>query len=194
MKTTTVTVEEMEQRIVRFDKLESYQTQQNRATGVPVAVLEKLAARRVYPMMVPDNYAGRSSLAPFRGAPGLALTIAECPPGDGPGLHVHERTVENFFCLQGRFRISWGDKGERSIVLDKMDMVSVPPGISRRFENISDELGRLLVMIQIPAGDRTDNVSYAPSVGEEVEKEFGKKAVDQLNSIGFKFDAEAATP
>jgi mannose-6-phosphate isomerase-like protein (cupin superfamily) len=193
MKTTTVTVEEMEKRIIRFNKLESYQDQQHRATGVPVAVLEKLAARRVYPMMVPENYAGRSSLAPMRGAPGLALTIAECPPGDGPGLHVHERTVENFFCLDGKFRISWGDNGERSITLDKHDMVSVPPGISRRFENISNEIGRLLVMIQIPEGEQTDNVAYAPSVGEEVEKEFGKATVDKLNSIGFKFDAEAAT-
>jgi uncharacterized RmlC-like cupin family protein len=192
MKTTNVTVEEMEKRIIRFNKLESYQSQQNKAHGIPVAVLEKIAAHRVYPMMVPENYAGRSSLAPLRGAPGLALTIAECPPGDGPGLHVHEKTVENFFCLDGKFRISWGDNGERSITLDKMDMVSVPPGISRRFENISNELGRLLVMIQIPAGEQTDNVAYSPSVGQDVEKEFGKDAVEKLGKIGFKFDAEAA--
>jgi quercetin dioxygenase-like cupin family protein len=193
MKTHNVTVEEMEARIIRFNKLVSYQEQQNKAHGIPVAVLEKLAAHRVFPMMVPENYAGRSSLAPLRGAPGLALTIAECPPGDGPGLHVHEKTVENFLCLEGKFRISWGDNGERGITLDRLDMVSVPPGISRRFENVSNELGRLLVMIQIPSGENTDAVAYSPSVGIAVEKEFGKEAVDSLNRIGFKFDAEAAT-
>jgi uncharacterized RmlC-like cupin family protein len=192
MKTKTVTVAEMEKRIIRFNKLESYQTQQQRATGIPMAALEKIAAHRVYPMMVPESYAGRSSLAPLRGMSGLALTIAECPPGDGPGLHVHEHTVENFFCLSGKFRISWGDKGEDSITLDPMDMVSVPPGISRRFENVSNELGRLLVIIQIPSGEQIDNVSYTPGVGAEMEQQFGKETVERLSRIGFKFDAGVA--
>ena len=47
-------------------------------------------------MMVPANYACRSAQAPLKGADGLALTIAECPPGDGPGLHCDELTIENF--------------------------------------------------------------------------------------------------
>lgn len=193
MKTTNVTVEEMEARSIRFNKLVSYQEQQHKAHGIPVVVLEKIAANKVYPMMVPQDYAGRSSLAPLRGAPGLALTIAECPPGDGPGLHVHEKTVENFLCLQGKFQISWGDNGERSIILNALDMVSVPPGVNRRFENVSNELGRLLVMIQIPFGENSDNVAYSPSVGKELEEQYGKGAVESLSKIGFKFDAESAS-
>jgi hypothetical protein len=110
MKTIVVTPEEMQRRTVRFKTLESYQQQHDRGAGVPAAVLEKVAAHRVYPMMVPANYTGRSAQAPLKGADGLALTIAECPRGDGPALHCHERTIENFLCLTGRFRISWGDR------------------------------------------------------------------------------------
>jgi uncharacterized RmlC-like cupin family protein len=189
MKTIAVTPEEMNRRTVRFAGLESYQQQQERATGIPMPVLERIAAHRVYPVMVPAAYAGRSSWAPLKGAPGLAVTIAECPPGDGPGLHAHESTIENFLCLNGRFKISWGDQGENSLELGPLDMCSVPPGVARSFTNVSAETARLLVMIQIPTAEQVDRVAYAPQVGSELEEEFGKHTVDALKSIGIKFDA-----
>ena len=40
----------------------------------------------------------------LKGAPGLILTITESPPGDGAALHIHETTVENFFCRIKRNR------------------------------------------------------------------------------------------
>jgi uncharacterized RmlC-like cupin family protein len=193
MKTITVTPEEMERRTVRFNKLESYQHQQERATSIPAPVLEKIAAHRVYPVMVPESYSGRSALAPLKGAAGLAVSIAECPPGDGPGLHCHERTIENFFCLNGRFEIAWGDNGENSLVLEPMDVCSVPAGVSRRFKNVSNETARLLVMIQIPTEEQVDRVAYSPQVGEEIAEEFGRETVDNLISIGIKFDAGLET-
>ena len=45
-----------------------------------------------------------------QGRAGLTVTIAECPPGDSSGLHKHTATVENFFCIQGSFDITWGDE------------------------------------------------------------------------------------
>ncbi len=65
MKTVVVTPDEMNRRTVRFKTLESYQQQHEKGAGVPVAVLEKIAAHRVYPIMVPANYAGRSAQAPL---------------------------------------------------------------------------------------------------------------------------------
>jgi uncharacterized RmlC-like cupin family protein len=193
VKTIKVTPEEMNARTVRFNQIGSYQ-QQNAARGIPQPILEKIAARRVYPMMVPANYSGRSASAPLKGLPGLAVTIAECPAGDGPGLHCHETTVENFLCLNGRFEIAWGDEGENSIVLEPLDMVSVPPGVSRKFTNVSDETARLLVMIQIPTEKQEDRIAYAPALGREIEQQFGKDALEKLREIGFKFDAGSDAP
>jgi uncharacterized RmlC-like cupin family protein len=193
VKTIKVTPEEMNARTVRFNKIDSYQ-QQHAASGIPQPILEKIAARRVFPMMVPKNYSGRSAAAPLKGLPGLAVTVAECPAGDGPGLHCHETTTENFLCLNGRFEIAWGDEGENSIVLEPLDMVSVPPGVSRKFTNVSNETARLLVMIQIPTEKQEDRIAYAPALGREIEQQFGKDALDKLRDIGFKFDAGSDAP
>ena len=193
MKTTKISTDEMNARTARFKKLGSYQQQQG-DRGIPQPILEKIAANRVYPVMVPKDYSGRSAAAPLKGLPGLAVTIAECPPGDGPGLHNHETTTENFFCLNGRFEIAWGDEGENSIILEPLDMVSVPPGVHRRFRNVSDETARLLVMIQIPTKEQEDRISYAPALGAEIEKEYGPDALQKLRDIGFKFDAGSDAP
>ena len=190
MKTVSVTREDMEKRTVRFRQLESYQ-QQHEKLGIPDAAFDGIAARRVYPIMVPEAYSGRSAMAPLKGAPGLAVTIAECPPGNGAGLHAHEQSVENFFCLDGRFEIAWGDTGEHQTVLEPMDFISIPPGVCRSFKNLGDKDARLLVIIQILGAEQTDRVHYAPHVGAAIAKSHGGDALAALSRIGFKFDAGA---
>jgi uncharacterized RmlC-like cupin family protein len=191
MKTTTITKTEMERRTARFARLESYQVQQQQATGLPIAAFETVAAHRVYPVLVPEAYAGRSARAPLKGVPGLAITIAECPPGNGAGLHAHEQSVENFFCLSGRFEVAWGDDGENTMVLEPMDLVSIPPGVCRSFKNIAGETGRLLVVIQILTAEQEDRVHFAPRVGAAIEAGFGRDTLEALGRIGFLFDAGA---
>src|SRR4029077_18673275 len=90
---------------------------------------------------------GRSAGAPVKGPRGLIVSIAECEAGNGPGLHRHLNTVENFMCLTGRFETAGADNGEHSPVLEPLDMISVPRGENRRFRNVSDVTGPLLVMI-----------------------------------------------
>ena len=153
MAQKSLTPEQMEKRVARFNKLESYQKQNFDAHNIPPGAVEKVTARRVYPVMAPADYQGRSAGAPVKGPRGLIVSIAECPPHNGPGLHRHLNTVENFFCLTGRFEISWGDNGEHKTVLEPNDMISVPRGENRMFFNISDEIGRLLVMI-VPETDQ----------------------------------------
>ncbi len=82
-----------------------------------------------------------------------------------------------------------GDNVEHSIVIEPLDFVSIPPGVSRNFTNISDEMGYLFVVIQPPEGDEFDKVAFAPSLGEEITKQFGADAVARMNDIGFNFDA-----
>ena len=193
MSTESLTPQMMEARVARFNKLQTYQ-QQNLAThGIPSGAVEKITARRVYPVMAPADYQGRSAGAPVKGPRGLIVSIAECEPGNGPGLHRHLNTVENFLCLCGRFEIAWGDHGEHTLVLGPLDMISVPRGENRSFRNVSNEIGRLLVMIVRETDEQADPIAYAPSVAKEIESEYGKTALQGLEKIGFKFGDEPAT-
>jgi mannose-6-phosphate isomerase-like protein (cupin superfamily) len=192
MNPKTLTPAEMEKRTARFKTLESYQRQNLAIHNIPEGAMEKITARRVYPVMAPADYEGRSAGAPVKGPRGLILTIAECEPGNGPGLHRHLNTVENFMCLAGRFEIAWGDEGEHSLILDPLDMISVPRGENRRFRNVSNELGRLLVMIVPETDVQNDPVSYAPSIAKEIEQQYGRKALEGLQTIGFKFEEPVA--
>jgi len=181
----------MESRVARFNKLQTYQRQNFEAYNIPPGAVEKVAARRVYPVMAPEQYQGRSAGAPVKGPRGLILSIAECEPGNGPGLHRHLNTVENFLCLCGRFEIAWGDEGEHTLILEPLDMVSVPRGENRSFRNVSNELGRLLVMIVPETDEQVDPVAYAPGVAKEIENEYGAAALEGLQKIGFRFEAPA---
>src|SRR5580693_3065028 len=187
----SLTAEAMEARVARFNKLQTYQRQNFEAHGIPAGAVEKITARRVYPVMAPADYQGRSAGALVKGPRGLIVTIAECEPGNGPGLHRHLNTVENFFCLSGRFEIAWGDHGEHALVLEPLDMISVPRGENRSFRNVSNEIGRLLVMIVPETDEQADPISYAPSVAKEIENEYGKSALEGLQKVGFKFEEPA---
>lgn len=189
MKSIKVAPEEMAQRTAHFSDLKPYSDQHDESSGIPRAAMERLTAHRVYPIMVPDAYTGRSAMAPVKTGERVVLAIAECPPGNGPGLHNHEITIENFMCLQGRFEVCWGDDGENCLELGPLDFVSVPPGVSRSFRNISDETGRLLAIIELADSTSNDRVAYAPSVADDLTDEFGAKTVTTLKEIGFKFDA-----
>ena len=188
MSTQTLSPEMMEARVARFKKLQSYQTQNQATQGIPSGAMEKITARRVFPIMAPADYQGRSAGAPVKGPRGLILTIAECEAGNGPGLHRHLNTVENFFCLSGRFEIAWGDNGEHSLILEPFDMISVPRGENRSFRNVSNETGRLLVMIVPETDQQVDPVLFAPALAREIETEYGKAALEGMQKIGFKFE------
>src|SRR5256885_6073895 len=187
VRTKSLAPEAMEARVARFNKLQTYQRQNFEAHGIPPGAVEKITARRVYPVMAPADYQGRSVGAPVKGPRGLIVSIAECEPGNGPGLHRHLNTVENFFCLSGRFEIAWGDRCEHTLVLEPLDMIAVPRGENRSFRNISNELGRLLAMIVPETDEQVDPVSFAPTLAKEIEEQYGKAALAGFPKIGFKF-------
>ncbi len=193
MKSKNITPEEMQKRTAHFKDLQPYKRQQNESIGIPPGAFERIAAHSVYPIMVPEGYTGRSAQAPIKGAPGLILTITESPPGDGAALHIHEQTVENFFCLSGRFKIAWGDKGENHIILDPLDCVSIPPGVVRSFLNISNEVGRLLAVIHVQSNEQADRIAFIPELKDEIEQKYGLKTIESLRDIGINFDAGIET-
>ena len=66
MKSIEISPEAMAKRSARFEDLVPYKAQHDESNGIPTAVVEKLTAHNVYPIMVPAAYTGRSSMAPVK--------------------------------------------------------------------------------------------------------------------------------
>ncbi len=69
---------------------------------------------------------------------GFNLAYCRARPGNGPMLHNHD-TNETFIAMTGTWRASWlNDKGRLEHVdLEPLDLISFPPGVIRRFENVT---------------------------------------------------------
>lgn len=179
--------QEMAKRVARFRDLRPYKDALNASHGIPPEAMRLMSPDKVYPIMSPEGWTGRSRIAPVKGAPGLTVALVECPPGDHAGLHKHTGSVENFFCIEGRFEIVWGVNGEDRIELGPLDFVSIPAGVYRDFRNIGDTLGRMFVAIQTPPGDTQDTVIHAREVGDEVDRRFGPQTRAAMAAIGVRF-------
>src|SRR3546814_14089198 len=116
--------------------------------------------------MAPHNYTGRSAQAPIKSLPGAVISIAETPPGNAPALHAHDTAIENFFVINGRYKIMWGDEGQHSLELGPMDFISIPPRVNRTFLNITDETARLIAIIQPLGEEPEDRVAFATTSEE----------------------------
>jgi uncharacterized RmlC-like cupin family protein len=174
----------------RFKELVSYQSQ-HADNGIPTEVMEYLAANRVFPVVCPPGLVGRNALAPLRGWPGLCITIAQCTPQQGPVSHNHTGTLENFFCLDGRFDVLWGNNLEHKVTLEPGDLCSVPPNVYRTFRNLTDNEARLLVFIQ---GDdkMSDKIEMPRRIGGEVREKHGDKVLELLANINMRFQGDDA--
>lgn len=191
MRTITPTPEEMEKRVCRFNKLVPVK-KQFEAKGIPAAAYEAVAADQTFVMMAPKGHlSATGEEPPIIGGDGgdvVTYNIVTCPPGNGPLLHAHQFTHETFMALDGRFRIEWGDNGEHSLILEKFDMVAVPPRVVRRFVNISDHDAHLFVPIQGPSHAFRD-VENRPDDRGMIEQRFGTSIVERLEEAGLRFNA-----
>ena len=189
MRSTPVTQEQMEARIVRFKDMAP--RPKPSTPGVPSAVTDFMTADRNYSYLAPAME-GQSIIQQYAALTGgdagdaISVSIAECAPGNGPALHADVNTVEAFFCLRGRFAIEWGDQGERSVVLEPWDFIHVPKGVVRTFKNVGDTDGAVLVIIQ---GNRNefDDVVTPPYVTRQLEERFGRGVVAKLDAGGTRF-------
>ncbi len=178
----------METRIARLGDMQPLSATSGDAIGVPRECRELVAAKNLYLLMAPENQGGpMAHNAAIAGPEHISVLVAECPPGDKPLLHAHHHTVENFMCLTGRFRIRWGDGGREHIDLEPFDMISVPPGVDRQFENISDDDARLLVVITGESSDDYNDISMPPEVTELIRGRFGQDVIDAYGRRGVTF-------
>jgi len=191
MKTKTVTPEEFERCIARFDKVPPQKHDSAAKHGIPVEAMEMVAAKEIRYYMGPVGVStGVAAGAPpaVAGFAGMSAYMVACPPGNGPMLHAHMHTLESFLCVDGRFEVTYGDNGEHSVVLEPRDMVAVPPGITRKFKNIADGPGHLFVMIQGDPNQMGD-IQYTPAIGAEIARKFGPGAKAGFEATGIQFQA-----
>jgi mannose-6-phosphate isomerase-like protein (cupin superfamily) len=189
MERWTPTQEEMSKRIARFHEVVPVKNKHLDEKGIPPDVLEMIMAKTTRNVMSPGALPGQLSPKPAveGGDAGVfRLGIATCPPDQGPGLHVHYRTHETFIAMTGRWEIQWGDHGEESIMLEHMDLIAVPPRVTRRFINRSDQDAHLMVIIQ---GQREefDDVDRVPQTAQAIAAKYGQGMLDKLQSLGWKF-------
>jgi mannose-6-phosphate isomerase-like protein (cupin superfamily) len=121
-------IEAMEARVARFRTLKPT----NDYTDSSIPGCERTTLRVL----------GETPEAPLA-AEGFHMSIVHCEPGKSAPLHNH-LTQEVFVALTGRWEIFWGAKGERSVVLEPWDTMSVPPGVSRGFRNVGLESAYLM--------------------------------------------------
>ena len=97
--------------------------------------------------------------------PGFNIGAAGQPPKCRNSLHAH-RTAEVFFVLSGRWRFFWGAKGDYGeVVLEEGDVINIPTGIFRGFENIGTDYG--MIMAVLGGDDSGGGVVWAPQVIED---------------------------
>jgi mannose-6-phosphate isomerase-like protein (cupin superfamily) len=196
MESIKVSRDEMLARLVRHQTLVPRAKLDAAATGLPEEAIRMLQADANYTYMAPEMKHG-SQITKYAVTNGgdagdcMVVSMAICEPGNGPALHMHANTVETFFCAQGRFSIQWGDEGEEEITLEKFDLLSIPAGLTRRFTNVSDERGVLLVLLQGDQGKFND-ITYTPSLGHELAMKFGTETVTRLEGMGRGFTAGLA--
>ena len=76
------------------------------------------------------------------------------------------RTAEVFFVLKGRWRFFWGRWGTAGeVVLEEGDIINIPTGIFRGFENIGTDYG--MIMAVLGGDDAGGGVIWAPQVIED---------------------------
>jgi len=184
VKTKTMSGRDMELRISRFKRLKPLAIQNE---SIPEKARDVVYAHKLLSVIGLEEKTPINAGAPIIGAAGMTMTLAVCPPGQGPGLHNHVQTYETFTVLKGRFEVSWNDDGSGKAVLEPFDTISLPPGVCRAFRNVGAEEGILQVIITGGVHDMSD-IAFTPKARQDIEAvQHGLTA--EFEKAGFSFDA-----
>jgi quercetin dioxygenase-like cupin family protein len=185
MKTIRISQAEMQKRIARFRELEPLPIQNE---AIPEKARDVVYARKLLSVIgLEDGKTPINAGAPIVGAAGMTMTLAVCPPGQGPGLHSHRETYETFTVLKGRFEVRWNDDGSEGAVLELYDTISFPPGVCRSFRNLGEGEGMLQVIITGGVHDMSD-IAFSSHARNEIESVRPGLAAE-FEKAGFSFTA-----
>ena len=185
MKTIRISSEEMHKRIARYRKLKPLPIQN---ASIPEKARDVVYSRKLLSVIGLEGSATPiNAEAPIVGAAGMTMTLALCPPGQGPGLHSHRKTYETFTVMKGRFEVRWNDDGSGAEVLELYDTISFPPLVCRSFRNIGTEEGILQVIITGGVHDMSD-IDFSEKARQEIEAVRPGLAAE-FEKVGFTFTA-----
>ena len=153
--------EEMMKRIARFKKLKGSDG------GLPDSPLPE-CRRKLYAVIgfqPPLDRASSAATSPVGEdassmpaiaiAEGFNLGYCKAKPGKGPLMHNHD-TNETFIPMTGHWRCEWNE-GEalQYVDLDPYDVISFPPGVARRFMNVTyDQPGKEHLLMFVIGGNQ----------------------------------------
>ena len=158
MDTRNIPVEEMERYVARFSNLRGSSEafidsrlpghQRHKINLVGMGVVEAATKPELQPNIPLPAH-------------GFNLGMIQAEHGNGAALHAHT-TEEVFMPLVGPWAVVWmTDDGEKEIILDPFDSISVPIGVYRGFRYVGEGTGTLLTLIGGPDAGRVD---WHPSV------------------------------
>ena len=177
LPTKRVTVEEMRKRVALTSDLKGFDG------GLPDSRYPSAIRTliNVLGFQPPEGNPNRVSPVGAQAAVNAAIKINECfnlgfcdaLPGHGPMMHNHD-TNETFMPISGRWRCSWELDGRvEYFELNPCEVISFPPGVQRRFENITTE-----------EPNRTHRLMFVIS-GDTPQAEFSPEAQAELKTKGF---------
>jgi quercetin dioxygenase-like cupin family protein len=146
MNNRMISNEEMLARVVRFDQLKQ--------RGVPLMFIDSILPghQRMNYALIGDTASENPEYQPMLTQPHrFQIGMVMAPPGNGPAYHTHDY-IEAFIPLSGRWRFYWGNdpevKPEGETIIGQWDLISLPPGLWRGFENIADQDAWLLGILE----------------------------------------------
>lgn len=176
MQSLHIPPHEMQARVSRFADLKPLPVQSSR--DVPQAARDVVYARELLSVIGLDGHrqTAINTSAPIVGAGGMTMTIARCPPGQGPGLHIHKDTYETFTVLEGRFEVIWNAGGQDTKVY-------------RAFRNIGTTDGLLQVIITGGVHDMND-IAFSSQEGARLDA-IAPQARKTFEALGFRFQGDS---
>jgi hypothetical protein len=108
--------------------------------------------------------------APIGQPHGFHLSVSTLSKGIRPTVHSHPYS-EVFMPLNARFLILWGEHLEESLELQPFDLISVPAGVFRTFENLDDHDGHMMAIFD-HGGDPHTGIVVPPDVFEKFYKDW----------------------
>ncbi len=111
-----------------------------------------------------------SRLAAIKISEGFNLGYCRALPGHGPMLHNHD-TNETFIAMTGAWRCSWeNEKGAiEHVDLEPLDVISFPPGASRRFMNVTKGSKKKHSILMFVIGGNAPRAEFTKGSMQELE-------------------------
>lgn len=173
--TNKITAEEMQSRVVQFSDYTADK-------AVPLMFIDSLLPghHRLNYAVIGDTASENPDYEVIMKHPhGFQIGMFKAMPnGNGPAWHKHDY-IELFLPLEGKWRFMWSNDPENGpegeFILEKWDLISLPAGVWRAFENISDQPAWCFAVLEQHDVFTSKDPDWAPSVIQKA-KEFGFEA------------------